>query len=567
MAIIRPSGKAYYPVIGLEIHAELKTKSKMFCSCKNDPDEPKPNQNICAVCMGHPGTLPVLNKQAIKHVLKVGHALGSKIADYTEWDRKNYFYPDIPKGYQISQFAYPLIKSGGLSVKADPKDIDPATGQPKKQYVELTRIHLEEDTASSSHDAPKDADGNSYSLVDFNRAGLPLMELVTEPVIYDSKTAAGFAKELQLLLRSLGAGDANMEKGEMRVEANISVSENPLAHQLPYDLKNFGRKVEVKNLNSFKSVERAIEFEIERHIDILERREIEIAAGATEEDMKKAGLFIAQETRGFDETTGKTFSQRAKEDSHDYRYFPDPDLPKLMISEVPEFAPDLLKAELGMLPWELRERYVKEFAMNDEAAEMFVQNSTFRDFFETVSKILADTEATKLAVNYITSDLAGLAAKTAKLAGDSTGPSGEKYEGGICVSAEDFAEIISMLKKGDLISRGAKDLLSHLWAAKLSEAYAVTVTDPKDAFFEGALYIGKKPRQIAEEKGMIQKNDPEALKKMIEELTAAHPTVVQDYLGGKEASLQFFVGQIMKLSKGSANPQVAKDALVDFLKK
>lgn len=533
---------AYRPTIGLEIHAELSTRTKMFCTCANDPEETRPNTNVCPVCMAHPGTLPVANREAVRQVLRVGAALGANLADFSEFDRKSYFYPDIPKGYQISQYEHPLVTGGSLA------------------GVAITRVHLEEDTARSSH-AP------GASLVDFNRAGVPLMELVTEPVIYDSKTAAGFAKELQLLLRSLGAGDANMEKGEMRVEANISVSENPLAHQLPYDLKNFGRKVEVKNLNSFKSVERAIEFEIERHIDILERREIEIAAGATEEDMKKAGLFIAQETRGFDETTGKTFSQRAKEDSHDYRYFPDPDLPKLMISEVPEFAPDLLKAELGMLPWELRERYVKEFAMNDEAAEMFVQNSTFRDFFETVSKILADTEATKLAVNYITSDLAGLAAKTAKLAGDSTGPSGEKYEGGICVSAEDFAEIISMLKKGDLISRGAKDLLSHLWAAKLSEAYAVTVTDPKDAFFEGALYIGKKPRQIAEEKGMIQKNDPEALKKMIEELTAAHPTVVQDYLGGKEASLQFFVGQIMKLSKGSANPQVAKDALVDFLKK
>ncbi len=582
MVIIRPNGKKYYPVIGLEIHAELKTKSKMFCSCRNDPDEEKPNANICAICMGHPGTLPTLNKQAIKHVLKAGLALGSEIADYTEWDRKNYFYPDIPKGYQISQFAYPLIKGGSLLVKGDPKDVDPATNQAKLQRVELTRIHLEEDTASSSHDAPKDTDGSSYSLVDFNRAGLPLMELVTEPVIYDAKTAANFAKELQLLLRSLGAGDANMEKGEMRVEANISVSENPLAHQLPYDLKNFGRKVEVKNLNSFKSVERAIEFEIERHIDILERRAVELDASAstgagsgsavTEDDLKKAGLVIVQETRGFDETTGKTFSQRAKEDSHDYRYFPDPDLPKLMISEIPEFKPELLRAEMAALPWELRSRYVETFGMKEEDAEMFVQNEKFRTFFETVAAAFgsdaAGVEKTKLAVNYITSDIAGLVAKTTKLVGETAGKtSGAKHAGDICVSTDDFAQIVEMLKKGDIISRGAKDLLAHLWSASLFAEYGVAVTDPKDAFLDGEKFVGKKPAQIAEEKGMIQKNDPEALKKMVEGLVSAHPTVVADYLGGKEASLQFFVGQIMKLSKGSVNPQLAKEAVVEFLNK
>lgn len=265
----------YKLTVGLEIHAELKTKTKMFCNSKNDPEEKRPNVNICPVCMGHPGTLPVINKEAVKHVIKLGLAVGGEIADFTEFDRKNYFYPDIPKGYQISQYKYPLVKGGSVA------------------GVALTRVHLEEDTASSSHDT------GDYSLVDFNRAGVPLMELVTEPVIHSAEEASRFAKELQLLLQYLGAGEANLEKGEMRVEANISVSKED---------GKFGTKVEVKNLNSFKAVEKAILFEMDRQIELLE-----------------GGEKVAQETRGWDEHKEVTFSQRKKEDSHDYRYFPDPD--------------------------------------------------------------------------------------------------------------------------------------------------------------------------------------------------------------------------------------------------
>lgn len=503
-AVKGPSGKMYYPVIGLEIHAELKTQSKMFCSCRNNPDEMAQNKNICAVCMGHPGTLPVLNKEAIRHVIRVGVSVGADIANFTEWDRKNYFYPDIPKGYQISQYAYPLVKNGAIG------------------DVKLTRIHLEEDTASSSHDHPQDANGQSYSLVDFNRAGVPLMELVTEPVIHDAKTAANFAKELQLLLRELGAGDANMEKGEMRVEANISVSTDPRAHEFPYDVKTFGRKVEVKNLNSFRSTERAIEFEIARHIDILER--------GTEQ--------IVQETRGFDEATGKTFSQRVKEDSHDYRYFPDPDLPKLFTQEIPEFNTEKIKSELPMLPWERRVRYLETFGMKNEDAEMFVQNQMFREFFENVATELANQiEVTKLAVNYITSDIAGL---VKKVGGDISGAV-------IKIPASAFVEIMNMVKAGELSSRGAKDLIALYWSENDVDKTDVAV---------------KNPKKIAEERGIILKNDPEALKKMIDELLATHPNVVADYKAGKEASLMFFVGQIMKLTKGSVNPQTAKEEII-----
>lgn len=472
MIITRPNGKKYYPIIGLEIHAELKTDSKMFCACKNDPDEITPNKNICPICMGHPGTLPVLNKKAIEHVLKVGTALGSTIArEYTEWDRKNYFYPDIPKGYQISQFAYPLVKGGSIAVKGDPSDVD-ESGKPELQTVELTRIHLEEDTASSSHDHGKDERGDQYSLVDFNRAGVPLMELVTEPCIHDAKTAGNFAKELQLLLRTLGAGEANMEKGEMRVEANISVATDPEALKKPYNFKLFGRKVEVKNLNSFRSVERAIEYELNRHIDILERAEIAKSEGKTDQELKDLGLTIVQETRGFDESTGKTFSQRAKEDSHDYRYFPDPDLPKLVINEIPEFAEEILSNKMPELPWDLRERYKKDFAMKDEDAEMFVQNEIFKTFFEEISKELADQEKIKLAINYITSDIAGLVKNKFK-----ENQSSENLF--IKIKPKAFAEIICMLKANELSSRGAKDLIALYWSAEPKDLEDVSTKNPK----------------------------------------------------------------------------------------
>lgn len=308
--------KNYIPTIGLEVHAELKTQTKMFCSCFNNPNEVRPNSNVCPICMGHPGTLPTLNKEAIKHVLKVGYAIGAKIADFTEWDRKNYFYPDIPKGYQISQYKYPLVSGGNIA------------------GIEVTRIHLEEDTGTLQHDK------GDYSLVNYNRSSVPLMELVTEPVIHNSTDAGNFAKELQLLLKYLKVSDANMEKGEMRVEANISLGKADEDGNPVKDEKGklvLGTKVEVKNLNSFKIVEKAIEYEIARMSKLIE---------------EGRGNEIIQETRGWDESKNKTFSQRVKESSDDYRYFPEPDLPKLKISEFPEFSSEKIKEELPELPWE-----------------------------------------------------------------------------------------------------------------------------------------------------------------------------------------------------------------------
>jgi aspartyl-tRNA(Asn)/glutamyl-tRNA(Gln) amidotransferase subunit B len=518
------TGKTYYPVIGLEIHAELRTNSKMFCSCRNNTDEEKPNVNICAICMGHPGTLPVINKEAVKHVIKVGTAIGADIADYTEWDRKNYFYPDIPKGYQISQYVFPLIKGGVINVDiggaASGGGVSSGGASANLYPVEITRIHLEEDTASSSHTK------GDFSLVDFNRAGVPLMELVTEPVIHSAKVAGAFARELQLLLRYLNAGHANMEKGEMRVEVNISVSETPGV---------FGTKVEVKNLNSFRSVERSIEFEIKRHVDVIEE-----------------GGKIVQETRGFDETTGKTFSQRAKENLNDYRYFPDPDLPKIFISEIPEFAGDLIKAEIPELPWEKRARYKKEYGMKDEDAEMFVQNDVFRNFFDSFVSAENSSNASagpthspekiKLGINYITSDIAGLVKNT----------SGTNIQ----ISVPHFIEMIEMIDKGELSSRAAKDILMKYWGEKMADGTFVNNTKEE----------ARSPKQIAEEEGLIQKNDPEALKKMIQEIIDGNAGVVAEYRSGKEASLQFLLGQVMKVSKGAVNPGVAKTTLVEMLK-
>ncbi len=478
--------EGYKITIGLEIHAELKTQTKMFCDSKNDTDEKRPNVNICPVCMGYPGTLPVINKEAVKHILKVGIALGGEIADYTEFDRKNYFYPDIPKGYQISQYKHPLVKGGELN------------------GVKITRIHLEEDTARSSHDK-----GN-YSLVDFNRAGIPLMELVTEPVISSPEQASSFAKELQLLLQTLGVAEANMEKGEMRVEANISVSKT----------EKFGTKVEVKNLNSFRAVERAIAYEVDRHISILEE-----------------GGKISQETRGWDETKEITFSQRAKEESHDYRYFPDPDLPKLVISEIPDLNPNLLKKEMPELPWEKRLRLMRDYDLSKEEAEVFVRSMNRGAYLDELSKVLKDKYKIKKAVNIITSDLAGLMNKDTSVSWDHT-PIEDK------VPISSIAGIADLYVSGAISSAAVKQVLAGV-------------------YFEGDK---REPYEIAEEKGLFQKNDESELKTVVEKIISENQEVVAQYKAGKTTAIQFLVGQGMKATRGSANPEILKFILEKMIK-
>lgn len=469
------SNSNYTPTIGLEIHAELKTRSKMFCGCENAPHSSEPNSRICPICMAHPGTLPTINKQAVKSVLFVGVALSGELADFTEFDRKNYFYPDIPKGYQISQYEFPLVKGGTL------------------EGVALTRIHLEEDTARSSHDK-----GN-YSLVDYNRAGVPLMELVTEPVIRTAEQAGRFAHELQLLLRTLGVSDAHMEKGEMRVEANISVSKT----------KEFGTKTEVKNLNSFRSVERAIAYEIERHIEILE-----------------SGGEVIQETRGWDEGAGKTFSQRKKESSDDYRYFPEPDLPKMKLSLVPEFSHERLKGEMPELPDEKRLR-LRELRVKSEDIESFVIDKELGSFFDAVlEKLGTDPLRVKLAVNYITSDLQGLR---------------QMDKNFNFPNVSHFVELIGMIGSGELSSRGGKDTL-------------VLLVEKNES-----------PKKLAGDAGLIQESDSNALALIVDEIIAENTEVVADYKSGNENVLQFLIGQGMKKTKGSANPGILGQLLKEKL--
>ena len=336
----------YKPTIGLEIHVELKTKTKMFCASRNDPDEKRPNVNICPICMGHPGTLPVINQEAVRYTLMCGKAINGKLAEHSQFDRKNYFYPDLPKGYQISQYKFPLVEGGELN------------------GVNITRIHLEEDTGRLIH-----AKDETSSLVDFNRAGVPLMELVTEPDISSGEQARKFAEELQLILRYLDISDADMEKGQMRVEVNISLAVKPPSGGLTAKL---GTKVEIKNLNSFRSVERSVNYEIERQTALLE-----------------TGEKIVHETRGWDEDKQKTFSQREKEMAHDYRYFSEPDLPPLKISEL-NF--DLTLPEL---PSEKRKRFKEKYGLKEEQIEIFIRDFTMGRFFESVANNL-EKQKTKM---------------------------------------------------------------------------------------------------------------------------------------------------------------------------
>ncbi len=459
--------KGYRPTIGLEIHAELRTQTKMFCDSVNDPHASDPNTHICPVCMGHPGTLPVVNEEAVKHVLTVGLAVEGQLADYTEFDRKNYFYPDIPKGYQISQYEFPLVKGGMLN------------------GVSLTRVHLEEDTARSLHDQ---GDG---SLVDYNRAGVPLMELVTEPVIHDAKTAGQFARELQLLLRTLGVSNANMEKGEMRVEANISVSKNDI----------YGTKVEVKNLNSFKSVESAIMYEIKRQADLLDE-----------------GGTVLQETRGWDETKGKTFSQRLKESANDYRYFPDPDIPKFsvsasnLVSRITENMPEL--------PSKKREKY-KNIGLTIEQTEIIIADRLLEEYFlSTTSLLTNNSKIVTLAANYLTSDVISYCNQGNTLS---------------LASSPAFASLMRLVSDGKLTSRSAKDIIFEV------------------------VFTSADPEIIARERSLIQENNEDSIMVFVRTVVEQNPAVVSDYKSGKDSSIQYLVGQGMKLSRGTANPQVLRE--------
>lgn len=486
----------YKIAIGLEVHVELNTKSKMFCACPNDPEEKEPNVNICPVCLGHPGTLPVINEEAIKKTIKTGLALNCRILEYSKFDRKNYFYPDLPKGYQISQYDKPLCKEGYLEVDG--------------KRVRIRRIHLEEDTGRLIHQ-------NTYSLVDFNRAGVPLLELVTEPDINSARLARLFAQELQLILRYLDVSQADMEKGQMRVEANISLSATSNSKD-----KKLGTKVEIKNLNSFRAVERAINYEVKRQ----ERALVE-------------GKKIIQETRGWDDIKGITFSQREKEEAHDYRYFPDPDLPPLKFGEKEILE---IRAHIPELPSEKRIRFNEEYSLTDNIIEVFVQNKALSEYYEKVMSELyrwmkdvkvvkkSDTKKlSKLCANYLTTDLQGL------LKGGSVSDSN------FLISAENFAEFIVLIYKGDISSKIAKEVLLEMFET------------------------GAGPSHIIAERSLHQIKDEGELESIIKEVVYQNQRAVNDFKSGKKTALQFLIGQVMSKSGGRADPERVSKILKRFI--
>ncbi len=460
--------------IGLEIHAELKTKRKMFCFCANNPHTSAPNTHICPVCMAQPGALPVINKEAIRHMLKIGLALNGQLStEYTEFDRKSYFYPDMPKAYQISQYKYPIVSGGELL------------------GVKITRVHLEEDTARSQHDK-----ASENTKIDFNRSGVPLMELVTEPVVSDAKQAMEFAKELQRVLRILKVSDANMEKGEMRVEANISI---------PNDDGSFGTKVEVKNLNSFKSVYGAIEYEIKRQTALREQ-----------------GVRVLQETRGWDENKQETFSQRLKETAADYKYFPDPDLPKLVLKDISEFDLDLLRKELPELPSQIRNR-LEILGIGIDKIDFYVDNPKYLSVLDAAVAEIGAGNA-KIISNYISSDLIAVFA-------DNLPDSVHKS----------FSTLLRYLVEDKISSRVVKDLIVEL------------KKDPE-------LDIKK----FLDTNSLWQVNDTKLLTEIVNEILNSNPDIVADYKSGKDKALAALIGLSMKALKEkniSANPRLLTDIL------
>ncbi|TSC83151.1 MAG: aspartyl-tRNA(Asn)/glutamyl-tRNA (Gln) amidotransferase subunit B [Parcubacteria group bacterium Gr01-1014_19] len=488
----------YKPTIGLEIHAELKTRTKMFCDCLNDPEERHPNANVCPICTGHPGTLPTANRQAIEAVLKVGMALSGEIPQFSKFDRKNYFYPDLPKGYQLSQYDLPLIFGGLL------------------RGVRLRRIHLEEDTGRLVHQtSDKQLTTNdqssvishksSVSLVDYNRSSVPLMELVTEPDIKNAEQAVEFARELQLILRYLGVSDADMEKGQMRVEANVSVSPD----------ETLGTKVELKNIASFKAAHDAINYEIKRQEEVL-----------------SSGKKVIQETRGWDDAHKKTVSQRVKEEAHDYRYFPEPDLPPL---DLAGFDLKKLKMEIPELPHIKRQRFAKEYGLTPEQAEILViERATAQFFEETISELaeeggVAKPDQIKLAFNYLNSDLRGLLMEK-----------GMKIEE--CkVDPENFSDLIILVAEKKVSSRAAKDILVKM------------------------LETGLDPREIMKSENLSQVSDESSLRPLAEKIVSENPKTVEDFKKGKENALQFLLGKAMASLKGAGNPAVLQKIFRDVL--
>jgi aspartyl-tRNA(Asn)/glutamyl-tRNA(Gln) amidotransferase subunit B len=475
----------YETVIGLECHVELNTATKMFCSCPNVFGA-EPNTNTCPVCLVHPGSLPVPNREAIGRIIKIGLALGSRIAPHSLFHRKNYFYPDMPKNYQISQYDLPICVGGHL-------DVDLADGASSR--VGITRVHMEEDTGKSTHgsDSGRIHDAR-HALVDYNRAGVPLVECVSEPDMRSPEEAAAYLRELRATLESLDVSDVRMEEGSLRCDANISLR--------PAGTEAFGTKVEIKNMNSIRSLERALVYEIERQTAALE-----------------SGTPIVQETRHWDEDSGSTKSMRSKEEAFDYRYFPEPDIPALEPSE--DWVEEI-RATIPELPRARRDRYTGELGVKAETARVLVGDRAAADLFERVVALDADPVA---AANWVTQDVAAL----------------RNAEGDGMLEPRHVADTLGLLADGTLSGAGAKEALAVAHAT------------------------GEPIARIVDAKGLRQVSDTGQLAAWADEVIAEHPDVVQKFRDGKEGVIGFLVGALMQKAAGAANPKLAQELLRERL--
>lgn len=463
---------SYEPVIGLEIHARLKTQTKLFCRCLNEAVPAEANKNICPICAGFPGMLPLLNKEAVRLATRACLALQMTICKDTKFDRKNYFYPDLPMGYQISQFDKPIGEQGQIRIEEEDGNI---------RVIGIERLHMENDAGKLSH-------FDDGSFVDFNRAGAPLVEIVSQPELFSVADASSYAQEMQHLLRAVGASEADMEKGMMRFDANISLR--------PSREAPFGTKVEIKNLNSFKALEKALAYEIERQQKLLDK-----------------GERIVQETRGWDEGAGRTVSQRTKEEAADYRYFPEPDLPPLALEDI-FIAQE--KEQLPELPFDKRLRYKNDLGLDGDVARLLAEDGELAEYFEQVQ---ARTNDAKASATWVTTMLLSHTKSSKEALGD------------LLFSPEDLAHLITLV---------AEDKISLLSAKETFDIMATT---------------GQKPDVIIEEKGFAQVSDDTALEAMIMEVLQNFPAQLEEYRSGKESLIGFFIGQVMKQSKGSANPK------------
>ena len=474
----------YEVVIGLEVHAELSTKTKIYCGCSTEFGS-APNTHCCPVCTGMPGALPVLNEKVVEYAVRAGLATNCEIARESKQDRKNYFYPDTPRAYQISQFDLPLCAHGHLDVVVDGKE----------KTIGITRIHIEDDAGKLVHD-----NYTGGTLVDLNRAGVPLIEIVSEPDMRSAEEAVAYVERLKGILEYIGVSDCKMQEGSLRADVNLSLR--------PVGQEKFGTRTETKNLNSFRAIARSIEFEIQRQKEILE-----------------SGGKVYQETRRWDDEAGEGYAMRTKEEANDYRYFPEPDLMPIRLSD--EYINNI-KDTLPELPESRKKRYIEKLGLPEYDAGIITSSKTLSDFFESATKSCGNAKAVS---NWIMTDIIRVAREK-----------GVEYNE-LPFTPEQFAKLITLIDKGTISGSIAKKV------------------------FEEMVETGKEPEKIVEEKGLVQISDEGAIKEVVDKIIAANPQSVEDYKNGKDRALGFLVGQCMKEMKGKGNPQILNKLILEYLTK